>query len=226
MKYLFSILLTVFLTMNLTAQSPFGIVSSQEQDEASAEQVSIANPWFGAKLSYNLNDDRPLDDNFLFSAKVLYTPVSGDRFAVPIVGTVGLGNDDIFNSDAGLSIGIYPYYFLKTSEQFKLIAHGGVGYKVIEEGVEAGAEAPQQVRLVGGLEAAFYPKGGGLPTTLSVTPAYLYHTSEATPNVGTLEIDGIIPVANGLGLLLSGWIPFKKEIDGSFKLGVIINGQL
>lgn len=225
MKYLFSILLTMF-SFALTAQTPFSIQNSQEKDEFSVEQVSLANPWFGAKLSYNLDNDKPLDDNFLFSTKVMYTPVSGDRFAVPIVGGAGLGNSNILDPESGVNFGIYPYYLVYSTDKFKVIGHGGLGYKVVVDGVGVGEDAPQQIRLVGGLEAAFYAKEGSLPTTLSITPVYLYNTLEVMENTAMLEATVIMPIANGLGLLVDAQLPFNKLYDGAVRFGVIVNGQL
>lgn len=225
MKYLFSILFLTF-TLTLMAQTPFSIVNSKTDGEFSSQQVSLANPWFGAKLQYSLNDQAPLEDNFIFNTKVLYTPVVGDKFAIPIVGSAGLGSSNILNPESGINVGIYPFYFLKGDDDLKVILHGGIGYKVIVDGVEQGAEAPQQIRLVGGIELAFYGANKDLPTTLSVTPAYLYNTLSGAESTAALEIDGIIPIANGLGLLASGQIPFNKSFDGSFRFGVIVNGQL
>lgn len=225
MRYLFLVLAFVLFSMGLQAQSAFAIQNSHK-DGFSTQQISLANPWLGAKLSYNLNEDRPLDDNFLFNAKVLYTPVSGERYAFPIVANAGIGSGDIFNPDAGVNVGIYPYYILNNAQNFKVVLHGGLGYKVITDSVAVDQEAPQQIRLMGGLEFAFYSKTGGSPTTFSVTPAYLFNTLEDMDNVGVLEMDFVLPIANGLGLMASGQVPLNKQFDGTLRFGVIVNGQL
>jgi hypothetical protein len=107
-----------------------------------------------------------------------------------------------------------------------LLAHGGIGYKVIAKGVLAGIEPPQQIRLLGGLEAAFFSENGTLPTTLSVTPVYMYNTNATVGNQSALEITGIMPISNGLGFLVDVQVPFDSGADGIYRFGIIINGQL
>lgn len=213
------------ITLTLSGQTSFGFTHTKRESNADVEQVSLANPWVGAKLSYNFDENKPLDDNFLFSAKVLYTPVQGEDYAVPVVGSIGLGSGDLLNPESGINIGLYPYYKLIKDTKFLLIAHGGLGYKLITEGVEAGEDAPQQIKLLGGLEAVFYSEAGS-PTTVSLTPVYLYHTRDLTESTGALEITGIIPVSSGLGILAEGQVPFKSEFDGTFRFGVVARGKL
>lgn len=224
MKYLFILLFAACVTA-ASSQTPYSFTQATDT-YANVEQISLANPWVGARLSYNLNEDAPLDENFLFSAKVLYTPAQGENFAIPIVGTAGLNSTDLFNPESGVNIGVYPYYIFSKSETLTLIAHGGMGYKVITKDVEVGDETPQQVRLVGGVEVALFPESGGLPTTLSVTPVYLINTGTNIDNTGVLEITGIVPVANGVGLIAEGLVPFKDALNGSFRFGIIVRGQL
>lgn len=224
MKYLFSFLLFALLTIPVWAQSPFSIVNSRNQ-EAEVRQVSLGNPWVGAKLSYNINGDQPIDDNFLFSAKVLYTPVSGSNYAIPIVTSAGLGSDNLVDPESGFNIGVYPFYSVVSKTNFQLIIHGGVGYKVITNGTDEGDD-PQQIKLLGGLEVAFWPKDGGLPFTVSVAPTYLYHTQDNVDNTSLLQITGIIPIANGLGLLADVQVPLDNLVSETFRFGVIVNGIL
>jgi hypothetical protein len=219
------------------AQSPYSITNSHKQDKTSTQDVgtqqsSLRNAWVGSKLAYNVDESKPLNESFLLSAKVLYTPVAGDRFAIPVVGNVGLGSQaegDILNPDAGVNLGIYPWYLLSdptnTDSRLTLVLHGGLGYKVLTAELPEGAEAPQQLKLIGGLEIAF-ASDEGLPTTLSVTPVYLFNTNAGVDNFGALEITGILPIANGLGLLAEGSFPFDQGISGQFRLGVIVNSQL
>lgn len=228
MRLLFSFLLLLISAVLavLFGQTPFAIVNSDGKDDAGLEQISMANPWVGAKLSYNLNDEKPISDNFLFSAKVLYMPVASDKYAVPIVGSIGLNSENLFDPESGLNLGVYPWYKISANERIALIAHGGFAYKVITEGVDTGEDAPQQMRILGGLEAVFFSSASGLPTTISVTPVYLNNTNTDVSSGAILEVTGIIPIAKGLGLLADGVIPFKKDQKGSFALGVIVNNQL
>lgn len=194
-------------------------------NNASVEQISLANPYIGAaKLSYNFDQDKPLNDNLLFSATVQLTPIQGERFALPIVGVAGLGSGDMFNPGSGLNIGVYPYYILTQSETVKLVAHGGVAYKVITQDVGVEDDAPQQVKLLGGLEV-IYGDAGKLPMTLSVTPAYLHHSVPEMESVGVLEATAVIPVAAGLAVLVEGLVPFNNSFNGQFRFAVITTMQ-
>lgn len=226
MKYLISLLAFVFSITIGFSQNAFDVVNSHGTPEAGTMSSSLANPWVGSKLSYNLDEDRPLSESFLLSAKVLYVPVAGERYAIPVVGSVGLGDDDIFNPESGINLGIYPYYKLTANGNFALIAHGGVGYKIIEAGVAEGEDAPQQLRVVGGLEAVFMPDNGSSPTTLSVTPMYLFNTN-AVGNTGGIEITGVLPIAKGVGFLAEGLLPFNSgEFNSGLRFGIIVNGAL
>jgi len=225
MKHLISVLF-LFFSFVMVAQTPYSIFNSRKKTDVDVKQVSVANPWLGAKLSYSVNDEQTLYENFLFSAKVLYTPIVGEKYAVPIVGVAGLGSDNLSSSESGINFGVYPYYKLMESPKFALIGHGGVGYKVIAKGVLTGVEPPQQIRLLGGLEAAFFSENGTLPTTLSITPVYMYNTGAAVGNSSMLEVTGIMPISNGLGFLVDAQVPFDKGTKGIFRFGIIINGQL
>lgn len=236
-KFLFICLLSVMSFAGLFAQSPYSITNSHGttsntqilDDGTSTRSASLRNVWWGSKVLYSFDETKPIDESFFFSSKILYTPVFGDRFAVPVVGAAGLGegSGDILNPDAGVNVGIYPWYLLTNDVESRLtlVLHGGIGYKVLTAEVPEGAEAPQQIKLVGGLEAAF-ASNEGLPTTLSVTPVYFLNTNATVGNFGALEITGILPIANGLGILAEGSFPFDQSFDGQFRLGVIINGKL
>lgn len=227
-KFLFSIALMLTVAFTINAQSAYDVINSHgdQTESVSTKSASLANPWVGAKLAYNLNEDLPLDESFLLSAKVLYVPVAGPRFAIPVVGSVGLNSTDILNPDAGFNVGLFPWYKLSSSGNFTLIAHGGLNYKVITEGVPEGVDAPQQIKVLGGLEAVFSPSGDGAATTLSVTPAYFFNTAGVDESTAALEITGVLPIANGLGLLIESTTPFNNDFKGGFRFGVIVSNKL
>ena len=143
----------MLFTVGLSAQR---LPTLKPLDLARTEQISLANPYIGvAKLSYNLDPDRPLNDNLIFSVGAQITPIKGDRYAIPILGVGSLGSGDILNPNSGLNIGVFPYYVLSQKETYKLILHGGGNYKVITEGVSAGEDPASQVKLLGGLEIIY-----------------------------------------------------------------------
>lgn len=197
-----------------------------DKDEVSSQSISSNNPWrIGAKLSFAVRDlDGSLEDNFIFSGKATGNLIQGPRYAIPVYGTIGLGSDDIFSSESGFNAGIYPYYKLTTGTNVHLTAHGGLGYKVIPGGEDI--DAFNQVKILGGVEAAFYGSDGtGLPVTFSVTPVYLFNNG-LIANTSGFEGTLIFPVASGMGILAEYFKPFNSEFDGVFRLGVITVGIL
>lgn len=207
-------ILIVFLMLcgvGLTAQTPYATFSSSnEKGRVSANQVSLANVWVGSKLSYSVDQDAPLDANFLFTAKILYVPVSGDRWALPLALIASPTGGDILIPESGLNIGIFPWYKLISKDQFTLLAHGGVSYKSLKE---EGSPEVNQVRALAGLEIAFAGKDGGAPITLSANPVYSH--TEGLGNKTAMELTAILPLAKSLGILVD-------YQDNAFRVGVIV----
>jgi hypothetical protein len=192
-----------------------------QSNTVEVEQVSLANPYVGAvKLAYNLDDNQSLEDNVIFSGALQLTPIKGDRYAVPIVGAIGLGSSDLLNPASGLNIGVYPYYILSENEDITLILHGGVNYKVLVEDTDADLDPPQQIKALIGIEAVF-GQAGKLPFTLSVNPAYLYNTNGSMDDTAVLEVSGVVPFAPKLAILAELAYPFEKGISSQLRLGVL-----
>lgn len=210
--------LILFLTMGfgLLAQTPYSIFNSANEKGIGIKQISAKNVWLGSKLVYNVSEDNPIDDNFALSGKVLYTPIFGDKYGIPIVVTAGSGGD-ILNPESGTNIGVYPYYVLTSTSGMTLLAHGGVGYKSLQQETEA----LQQIRALIGLEVAFAGKAGGPPVTFSLTPVYT-NTSGTLGNKTFLEATTIIPVSKNLGAL----VDWTSSGDQSFRIGIIVNAGL
>lgn len=223
MKLLFTSLILCMVSLcTLVAQTPFDMVSSHANEQTSALSASsLNNPWVGAKLGYNVSGD--VSESFLLSARVMYVPYAGDRFAFPVVGNVGLNNADSTNADNGVSIGVFPYYSLSAEGDFKLLLHGGLNYHIL---TKADAGEASEFRILAGLEAALYGKDGGPPTTLSIAPEAVINTGPVNDTQWGLDITGVLPVAKGLGLLAEGWVPFQDNGGGGFSIGVIVNSSI
>lgn len=230
MKQVVIILISLFVSLTLCGQTPFTIENSKEsewvEDDANVNQISLANPWFGAKLSYNLSEKEFTDEDFVFSAKVLYNPIKGEKFAFPIVGSAGLMKGDLLNPESGVNLGVYPYFIVRQETSRTFLLHGGFGYKVMPTS-ESNPIRTEQTRFLFGVEGAFWgADGAGLPTTLSITPGWVWNSNTPEPNTGFLEASMIFPLSQGLGILINGMFPFNDHYDGTVKIGVIINGQL
>jgi len=209
MKTLILILFTAILTR---AQSSFYIMKpvfiQEPEGEVKVSGVSLKNTWIGSKLSYEFQGDGLLKQNFLFSAKILYTPIHGDRYAIPIVSGLGVNSPSPFSPDGGINIGVYPYYVVKDATNSVLVLHGGLGYKMIPK------EMPEDalrtfVRASIGMEVLMYQNGFKAPLSLSITPLYM-------DGMG-LEITGILPISAGIGILAE----YFAGTNSVFRLGII-----
>lgn len=211
----------VFLTMGfgLLAQTPYSIFNSANEKGVEVQQVSAKNLWLGSKLVYSVDENNPVSDNFLLTGKLLYTPISNEKYGIPIMVTASPSGGDILNPESGMNLGIYPYYILTSTSGMTLLAHGGVGYKSLQQETEA----LQQIRALIGLEVAFAGKAGGPPVTLSLTPVYT-NTTGTLGNKTLLEATAVLPVAKNLGVLIN-W-QNRSTAGSGFKIGVIVNSAL
>lgn len=216
------VLFFLLLGFSAFSQTPYDIsVSHDNSKRVSTQQVSLANPWVGAKLSYNVNEENPLDQNFLFTAKVLYTPVSTDKYAIPIVVAASPQGGNLSSGESGYNIGVYPYYKLFKSSTATLLAHGGVNYKVLDNPSQGASN--QQIRALLGLEVGFTSKEGSAPITISATPIFT-HTNNGIGKHSFFEITGVVPVGKGLGALVE-W-QSGGSLSSGVKIGIIVNSSL
>ena len=192
------------------SQSPYSQINLSRERGVSANQVSLKNPYFGSRFSYDLDPKSSVQENFLFTAKVLYVPVSGDRWALPVALIASPTGGDISIPESGINIGIFPWYKLINKDQFTLLAHGGVSYKSLKE---SGSPEINQIRALAGLEVAFTGSAGGSPITLSVTPVFSHTDNLADKTV--IEITGVLPISKNLATL----VDYR---DNSFRIGVMV----
>lgn len=208
----------MFLTFLGFSQTPYSMFSStNRKGEVGTQQGSAKNVWLGSKLSLDLNEDNPVSDNFLLTGRILYTPILGDKYGIPIMVTASPSGGDVLNPESGMNLGIYPYYLLSSNSGFTLLAHGGVGYKSLQQETEA----LQQIRALLGLEVALTGKTGGPPVTFSLTPVYT-NTSGVIGNKSFLEATFVLPIGKNLGVL-ADW---QSGSNQTFRVGVIVNAGL
>lgn len=218
MKYLIIILLTLF-TLNLIAQTPY-YQTKIKGAEFSAQQVSLKNPWVGAKLSMPLQDvDGNLGKNTLFSARILYWLDSlggSGRYGIPVASVVGLNSSDPLNPESGVNLGVYPYYLLKEGGT-DVILHGGAGYKLLP----TDTTSLNQFKFLAGLE---FILGESLPASLGASVGYLSGKDSFSTAYG--ELTGILPLGGGTGLFAEYQHFFKKDISGALRVGLIVSDKL
>jgi len=219
------ILLSFLLIATIaTAQTPFTMVSSAntKNQPAKLSANSLNNPWVGAKLAYNLAGD--VSNSFILSGRVMYSIDEGEKYAIPLIANVGFNNGDSLDADNGVSIGVYPWYILSQKNNSTILLHGGLNYHVADR-MDAGYLT--EVTMLAGIEAALYPKNGGAPATISAGPEYIINTGGALENMFAINITGVVPIANGLGLLVESDIPIiKSQLSTGLKIGVIVNNSI
>lgn len=217
MKYLHYLLL--LLTFPLMGQSPFYTINSRT-DQIFTKQLSLASTWIGSELAFAINDDGSLDNNFIFSARILNIAYQDPKITIPIVGNIALNNDDLFARQSGINLGIFPYSILSSKNNRTIVVHGGLNYKLIPKSLTE-ETSETQFKILAGIEIAL---GESLPTTFSITPFYgMHNVGEDSPGI---EVTSILPLGNGLGLLANYQKWFKSSFTDSFQIGVIVNSQL
>jgi hypothetical protein len=210
-----TVLMLWLLIPDINSQTPFTIFNSgngRGAEQVNANQLSAGSLWFGSRLSYNFAEDKPVNDNFILTGKIIYAPIVAEKYAIPIVVTASNGKDP---SQSGYNMGVFPYYKLVQNSAFTLLAHGGVSYRSFSG--ESGADL-QQIKALVGLEAAVFGVGGGLPFTVSISPIYT-NTSGTIGSSTLLEITGVVPISKGLGAL----IEWQSGVLGGIKGGIIVN---
>ncbi len=223
------ILLVTLITLDISAQSAFTVSHSHDQPAATGDDqpsslsvASLRNPWIGGGLSYNIRDD--VSDFFRLNARAQYSPIKGVNFEIPFVTNVDLTADSLAK-DEGVEIGIFPWVNIGNSAGFSLIAHGGLNYTFTTSDPDG-----DLFTALAGLEMAIWGKDQDqAPFTLSAAPVLVFRTGpEGSQNTSGLEITGVLPIANGLGFLIQGTVPFDKVnyFTKGIKAGIIANGLL
>lgn len=212
----------LLITSIVSAQTPYTMISSHPEGPARLSTTSLDNPWVGAKLAYNLAGD--VSNSFLLSGRAMYMFDKGDKYAIPIIANVGISQIDSLDDDSGVSIGVYPWYTFYRQYNKVFNIHGAVNYHIAELNAEGSIS---DVRIMAGIEAAFYPKDNGMPATLSIGPEYVINTSGGINNTASLNITGVLPIATGLGVLFESDISLSSKLPGTgLKVGVILNNSL
>lgn len=216
MKKIFTLM--VFLLPFVCFSQSMGAYHRIAEKSASTQQVSAGNPWLaGASFGSAFGEGNDIKDNFLFTARLIRDIEVSDRFHIPIMANAALPgvNDasEVLN-DRAISGGLYPYYVLRDEGSLRLLVHGAGVYRLLTDA----DSSTTQVRLLGGLEGHLYGKDGGLPTTVSVAPSYTFADNAFV----SLEVDAIIPLTSGLGVLLNYVKPFSDLYKPIFQAGIIL----
>ncbi len=125
--------------------------------------------------------------------------------------------------DSGVTLGLYPWYILSENEKSTILAHGGIDYRV---GDKNDAGYLTEFGINAGIELALYGDDYGMPFTISSGPEYVLSSGITnTPYFG-LNLSGVVPIANGLGVLIEGDASLTDGVKSGLKIGVIVNNSI
>lgn len=224
MKKLSILIAFTVLALNVMAQTAFSVSHSHDipaNQPSSLSVASLRNPWIGGGLVYNIRDD--VSDFFRLNARAQYAPIKGENFEIPFVTNADLTGDTLA-ADQGVDIGIFPWVSIDNATGFSLLLHGGLNYTFTTADPDG-----DLFTVMAGLEMAIWGKDENqAPFTLSAAPVLVFRTGAEPQNTAGLEITGVLPIANGLGFLIQGTIPFDNVnyFTKGIKAGIIANGLL
>ena len=249
MKIKLSFIFIFFAGTILMSQTPTSFMNNGGKFNNKAEGASAFNPWVGAQLLNNFEGTGDFVDNLIVSARVLYeVKTNSTSFKIPVMGNISELKSDLLTDtektkeainkiilgDQGLNFGIYPYYILNDydDDDFYLIAHGSLGYKL--NGFQLDSTTTEYLnsgRISAGLEVGYgllNEVTGDKPITLSLTPVITFFDKEQyqtifEENLGSIfsfEITGIIPISStGVGIMIEK--VFANEGNNPIRVGVI-----
>jgi hypothetical protein len=194
--------------------------------------ISAASPWVGAQVAYKFGGTNDFADNLLVSARLLYDIDLGEsKIHLPVMGNIseltanasgnaGAGDQldqkaqQLMMSSTGLRVGLYPYTYVHRTDVLSIIFHGEGAWKMNAFKDNSNIlQYLQQGRIAAGIEFGIGKTAGDrLPLTISVTPAITFFSSaeyekvfgKSKSHVQGLETTMVVPVAQGVGLLLEG----------------------
>lgn len=243
-----------------SAQTPLSTVLAGGGGGAAAAGAAVNNPWVGAQVAYRFTETGGFADNILVSGKALHSFQldSAGRLHLPFMGTVGsiaaspadsLSQkvDALLLSDAGATIGAYPYYVAVSrkgteSEAVDLLltVHGVAALRAnrlrpdtLATQDTAAVTVPQFRLSPIGAEIAIGDQSDGKPTfTFSVAPVitfmldsepYRKAFNQNASTITALELTSIIPIGRGFALLAEG--VFANKSRSAFRAALVTSAE-
>lgn len=249
-----SIFVFIFLLFNnyLIGQS----IYSRERTGSRPPQVgavSAYNPWIGSKIALTFGKSTNFSDNLIASGNIIHEidNFGIDKFMLPVSGNIsaltkpssnldsiteiGFNEQTIMSSNTGIHVGLYPYYILKKTTNFYLIAHSVIGWKINgfrnkSNTVDYLNQFILSIGMEMGLGKVTLKKDK--PLTISVAPyfnlfsKYEYNTifNSNKENQNSLQLTGVLPFASGFGILFEEIIPFDNS-HSYLTIGLILTSE-
>lgn len=230
------------------AQTPMSFANAG-LSKTGEKGISANNFWLGAQVGYKFGSSDGFADNLLVSGRLLYdVDLGASKFHLPVMGNISSLRDvftsspktsedtikakvqDLMISAQGINVGLYPYYIAYSNEYFQFTLHGSATWKLNAfKDKKDETQYLDQGRFSLGIEASIGKSGNGkYPLTVSVTPTYTFFDAEKYEkifgenkrSITSLEITGVVPVGNGVGLLIESIVASKPF--SAFRAGIII----
>ena len=255
MKNLTTLCLILSIAHFVNGQTAFSVLNSGSRSNV-AGGLAANNPWVGAQVGYLFGDSKEFADNLLVSGRILYEiDLNSDKFKLPVVGNIsniikskvgfeaGESKDKLdsevkglMTSNQGLHVGLYPYYLIKKSETFSLIAHGVAGWKLngLQDTVNNKVTYLNQGRFSAGVEFGIGRSNAEkIPLTISITPTFtIFDKNEykgvfgvEKSTISTLELTCVVPLKKGIGVMFEDIVPLSKGMSNVFRVGLIFTAE-
>ncbi len=221
--------------------------------EMRARGVSPVNPWLSGSVAYRFPGTGDPGDSFLVTARALYwldradEPASPRGWGLPIMGNVsGLSAStppedmdrkvqEVASSSEGMYAGVFPYWrFYKQSLLSPTGYVGIVPFKLnFVKAPDGSTQSLYHGDVSAGLELAIGKKDGRSLLTVSASATYAFPYdksafSTAFPDAGfhrwSGEVTAVLPIGEGLGLVVSSVFP--EGADPGFSAGLLIGAPV
>lgn len=237
----------------VVSQTPVGLRNTGRDLPTGEKAIAANNPWLGAQVAYRFGGTDEFASNLLVAGQIVY-PIDLGKSPVqlPVIGNVSTlaqttGEGDratdiedqgkqLIGSAGGITLGLYPYAELHTSDYFLVTVHGLAAWRV--NGLRPlGVDSTStdliylhQGKFGAGVELLIGNRGdGSAPLSISVTPtitvfgkdAYARAFGVERGSVSTLEVNGILPVGSGVGVVFEGVL--VDNLPDAFRVGLLLS---
>jgi len=187
--------------------------------------ISMLNPYLelGAKLGYVINSNADFSNNLLFSVRFRKNLYSSNKFVIPLVSNMSLGNwgdgtsdESVILTDNGLSLGMYPYFIINKGT-LTVVPHFEVSAKIFPG--ESLDLSQKRYKVAGNIEVHM-ARDDGAKTTVSTGVFYSSNQNMDIRSTYGFDVTALIPLDAASAFLIDYKKPFNNP--GLLSLGIVI----
>lgn len=247
------------LAKTAPAQSPLAIENVGNGGGVQANALGVNNPWAGAQLFWRApgGSGSSFGEQLAASGTIMYDiPLVNTKLHLPVIGNLSTliqpvkegttpqdaadaESKQLLASEAGLNVGLAPYYVYAESPNVKSTIHGEMGWRLNGLAPVTGASSSNkdliylhQLRVAVGVDALIGDRGKG-HSLLSVSAgpvvsffsssSYLEAFGRKRSMLAGFEMNIIVPIHDGIGFLADGVV--GSSAAQSFRVGLVAAGQ-